>query len=95
MIVTEENQENGWSDVQAEEVKQDGEYLKSLLVNPQNQEEKLLIEKLKNKSKIINEQNEEFEILNNEDENIEVRRPSQNDMQDYGMIQQKKSSVKN
>ena len=34
MIITEENQENGWSDVQAEELKQDGEYMKSLTVNP-------------------------------------------------------------
>lgn len=34
MIVTEENQENGWSNVQAEELKQDGEYMKSLTVDP-------------------------------------------------------------
>ena len=94
MVIKEDSQENGWSDVQAEEVKQDKEYLKSLTVNPQSQEEKLLIEKLKNKSKIIHESKEEFEILTNEDENIEVRRASQNDMQDYAMIQ-KGSVVKN
>ena len=38
------------------------------------------IEKLKNKSKIIHESKEEFEIVQNEDENIEINRPTHNDM---------------
>ena len=40
----------------------------------------MLIEKLKNKSKIINQSKEEFEIVQNEDENIEINRPTHNDM---------------
>ena len=86
MIITEENYECGWSNVQAEEIK-DGEYLKTLTVLPQNQEEKALIERLKRKSKEVNDKREEFEVLQNEDENIFVRKASENDMEEYGIIQ--------
>lgn len=46
-----------------------------------------MIERLKRKSKEVNDKREEFEVLQNEDENIFVRKASENDMEEYGIIQ--------
>ena len=78
-----------WQVIENYEESKNSEYQKALNVQAISQEEEKLHEKIKSKTNDIKNKYEEFEVLNDDNENITVKMPKDVDDNSFAIIAQK------